>query len=82
MITREQFDERLDIANTRLRAERQAIEAQNAELKQLTARYEAALAELQNRMASSPDTTPAPTLDLRRSLLELAQRSVALAASL
>lgn len=77
-ITREEFDRRLEAANESLRREAETLTAQNEALAQLTARYQSALRELETQAKPSNESS----LRLRATLLQLAEQSVSLAASL
>ncbi len=82
-ISREEFDRRLDAANERQRIENEKKQRELQDIEQLTAHYNALLAELQIRTEQ-----PAPTSitdersNVRYQLLRLAGETLSLAASL
>src|SRR5687767_7092635 len=81
-MTIEEFDRRLTEGTERDRQERLIIEAENAELRDLISRYSAMLERLeaeldQARQGQLPDKS-----ELRETLRQLAERSVAVASAL
>lgn len=81
-LTLEDFDARLTAATKRAQQERLALEAENAELRDLIARYSATLERLESELATAKQG-PLPTAaQMRETLKQLAERSAAVAAAL
>lgn len=84
MITREEFDRRLDAYNERMQLEVQQKETELAQLEQLLTYYEQALDEVEARLNAKPEAEEPfsyPAL-LRKRLQELAIKTTEMAASL
>ena len=79
-ITREEFDRRLAQSTEQVRRKRLTLEAQAAALEDLVGRYSSVLERLE--AGRETDTSLARRDDLRRLLIELAERTSSVAASL
>ncbi len=81
IISREEFDRRLDGYNERMRLELQQKEADIAQLKQLLTHYEQTLDEIETRLDALEEMPSYPAV-LRKRLHELALKTTEMAASL
>jgi len=81
-ITCEEFDARLAQSTEQVRQKRLTLEAQAAELEDLIGRYSSVLERLEAEAGYGSDTSSDRRNDLRNLLIELAERTSAVAASL
>ena len=79
-ITREEFDQRLDAANTQHTKELQQIEEKQENVEQLLSYYEHTLDDIERELKSSSKSLQYPSL-LRKRLNELAEKTLSVAAS-
>ena len=78
-ITREEFDKRLDAANSRRSEELKAIEEQQMKAEQLLSYYECSLDAVEAELNNTDESEP-PSIRLHRRLKELADRTAQIAA--
>lgn len=81
-LTREEFDQRLAEATERTRQDRLVLEAGNAELRELIERYSATLERLEAELEQSQQSRLPDSSQIRETLRQLAERSVAVASAL
>lgn len=81
-ITCEEFDARLAQSTEQVRQKRLTLEAQAAELEDLIGPYSSVLERLEAEAGHDSDTSSDQRNDLRNLLIELAERTSVVAASL
>jgi BMFP domain-containing protein YqiC len=82
IISREEFDRRLEQSTERMRQQRLVLEARAAELEDLIGRYASVLERIEAASEQEPDGFAARREELRNILTELAERTSAVAAAL